>query len=301
MNECPAPIALTRRPSGAPHDVGDLLRRARRGPLGDEPALVPGPVRSGRRHGARAYGERARWPRSSGGVAWAHERDAASHASSTARATTTARTRAAGRSPSRTASPSSCAGRADHPFSQGELCPKVNRFLDRVYSPDRLLHPLRRVGPKGEGRFEPITWDDALAEIAERLHDVVARHGAEAVLPFSDAGNQSLLSVMGLDGRFFHHLGASRLLRAICGPTVGHGVRMTNGSGLGLDPLELRHSRLILLWGTNTRLTNRHLWPTIEAARADGAKVVVDRPDPHDHRRGRRRVRPAAARAPTSP
>ena len=80
---------------------------------------------------------------------------------------------------------------------------------------------------------------------------------------------------MGLDGRFFHHLGASRLLRAICGPTVGHGVRMTNGSGLGLDPLELRHSRLILLWGTNTRLTNRHLWPTIEAARADGAKVVV--------------------------
>ena len=81
--------------------------------------------------------------------------------------------------------------------------------------------------------------------------------------------------MMGMDGRFFHHLGASRLLRAICGPTVGHGVRMTNGSGLGLDPLELRHSRLILLWGTNTRLTNRHLWPTIEAARADGARVVV--------------------------
>ena len=166
-------------------------------------------------------------------------------------------------------------GRADHPFSQGELCPKVNRFLDRVYSPDRILHPLRRVGPKGDGRFERITWDDALAEIAERLHDVIDRHGAEAILPFSDAGNQSLLSVMGMDGRFFHHLGASRLLRAICGPTVGHGVRMTNGSGLGLDPLELRHSRLILLWGTNTRLTNRHLWPTIEAARADGAKVVV--------------------------
>ncbi len=166
-------------------------------------------------------------------------------------------------------------GRADHPFSKGELCPKVNRFLDRVYSPERLLHPLRRVGPKGEGRFAPVSWDDALAEIGARLHDVVARHGGEAIMPFSDAGNQSLLSVMGLDGRFFHHLGASRLLRAICGPTVGHGVRMTNGNGLGLDPLELRHSRLILLWGTNTRLTNRHLWPTIEAARADGAKVVV--------------------------
>ena len=81
--------------------------------------------------------------------------------------------------------------------------------------------------------------------------------------------------MMGMDGRFFHPLGASRVVRAICGPTVGHGMRMTNGSGLGLDPLELRHSRLILIWGTNTRLTNRHLWPTIEAARADGAKVVV--------------------------
>ena len=81
--------------------------------------------------------------------------------------------------------------------------------------------------------------------------------------------------MMGLDGRFFHHLGASLIDRSICGPTVGAGVRMTNGSGLGLDPLELRHSRLILLWATNTRLTNRHLWPTIEAARANGAKVVV--------------------------
>ena len=129
--------------------------------------------------------------------------------------------------------------------------------------------------PKGEGRFEQITWDEALAEIAARLHDVIDRHGAEAVLPFSDAGNQSLLSISGLDGRFCNHLGASLLERAICGPTVGPGVRMTNGSVHGLDPLELRHSKLILLWGTNTRLTNRHLWPTIEAARADGARIVV--------------------------
>jgi anaerobic selenocysteine-containing dehydrogenase len=166
-------------------------------------------------------------------------------------------------------------GRADHPYSAGELCPKVNRFLDRVYSPDRILHPLRRVGPKGSAEFEPISWDDALAEIATRLHAAIDAHGPETILPFSDAGNQSLLSVMGLDGRFFNALGASRVIRAICGPTVGHGVRMTNGSGAGLDPLELRHSRLILIWGTNTRLTNRHLWPTIEAARAAGAKVVV--------------------------
>ncbi len=166
-------------------------------------------------------------------------------------------------------------GRVDHPYSAGELCPKVNRFLDRVYSPDRILHPLRRTGPKGAGSFAPISWDEALAEIAARLHDVIDRHGAEAVLPFSDAGNQSLLACGGLSERFFHHLGASHIERGICGPTVGHGVRMTNGTGLALDPLELRHSRLILIWGTNTRLTNRHLWPTIEAARADGAKVVV--------------------------
>ena len=166
-------------------------------------------------------------------------------------------------------------GNGDHPYSQGELCPKVNRMLDRVYSPQRLLTPLRRTGPKGAGEFEPTSWDDALATIAEQLHRVIDTHGGEAVLPYSSAGNQSLLSVMGLDSRFFHHLGATRLVRALCGPTVGAGVSMTNGTGRTLDPLELRHSKLIILWGTNTRLTNRHLWPTIEAARTDGAKVVV--------------------------
>ncbi|TVR27330.1 MAG: molybdopterin oxidoreductase family protein [Ilumatobacter sp.] len=166
-------------------------------------------------------------------------------------------------------------GRPDHPYSRGELCPKVNRFLDRVYDPDRLLHPLRRVGSRGSGDFERITWDEALTEIAGRLHGVIERHGAEAVLPFSDAGNQSVLAMMGLSSRFFHHLGASRLVRALCGPTVGAGMSMTNGSVLGLDPLEIEHSRLIVLWATNTRLTNRHLWPTIEAARGRGARLVV--------------------------
>ena len=166
-------------------------------------------------------------------------------------------------------------GNAAHPFSAGELCPKVNRFLDRVYSPDRILTPLRRVGPKGSGEFEPISWADALAETAERLHGVIAAHGPEAVLPFSDAGNQSLLSMMGLSGRFFGHMGASLIDRNICGPTVGAGMRMTNGTGRGMDALELEHSQLILLWGTNTKLTNRHLWPTIETARSRGARIVV--------------------------
>jgi anaerobic selenocysteine-containing dehydrogenase len=189
-------------------------------------------------------------------------------------------------------------GNPDHPYSAGELCPKVNRFLDRVHSPDRLLHPLRRVGPKGTGRFERITWDDALAEIAERLQAVIDEHGPEAVLPYSDAGNQSLLSMMGLNARFFAHMGASKLLRAICGPTVGHGLRMTNGSGRGMDALELEHSQLILLWATNSRLTNRHLWPTIERARDRGARLVVIDPirtvtaDAIDEARGDRFIQP---------
>ena len=165
-------------------------------------------------------------------------------------------------------------GNPAHPFSKGELCPKVNRFLDRVYSPDRILHPLRRVGAKGEGRFEQITWADALEEIATRFHGIIAEHGAEAIMPYISAGNQSLLSIMFGD-RFWHHLAASRVTGALCGATAGAGSATTNGTGKGIDPSDLVHSKLIILWGTNTRLTNRHLWPMIEEARADGAQVIV--------------------------
>jgi len=165
-------------------------------------------------------------------------------------------------------------GNPAHPFSKGELCPKVNRFLDRVYSPERILHPMRRVGPKGEGTFERISWDDALDEIATRFHSIIAEHGAEAIMPYISAGNQGLLAIMFGD-RFWHHLGASRVLGALCGATAGAGASATNGTGKGIDPSDMVHSRLIILWGTNTRLTNRHLWPFIEEARAAGAQVVV--------------------------
>ena len=114
-------------------------------------------------------------------------------------------------------------GNPAHPYSKGELCPKVNKFLDRVYSDDRVLHPLRRVGAKGEARFEEITWDEALTEIAGRFHEIIARDGAEAIMPYSDAGNQSLLA-MGFPERFWNRLGATRVERSICGPTVGAGV-----------------------------------------------------------------------------
>lgn len=165
-------------------------------------------------------------------------------------------------------------GNPEHPYSAGELCPKVNRYLGRVYSDERVLHPLRRVGAKGEGRFEQITWDDALTEIADRFHAIIDTHGAEAILPYVSAGNQSLLALMFGD-RLWHHLGASRLTGGLCGLVAGAGTATTMGTGKGMDPSDLRHSRFIVLWGTNTRLTNRHLWPFIEEARAKGATVVV--------------------------
>ncbi|MFT5027385.1 MAG: anaerobic selenocysteine-containing dehydrogenase, partial [Ilumatobacter sp.] len=142
-------------------------------------------------------------------------------------------------------------GNPDHPYSAGELCPKVNRFLDRVYSPDRLLHPMRRVGPKGAGEFEQISWDDALTEITTNLHRVIDKYGPEAVLPYSDAGNQSMLALMGLSGRFFGHMGATKLDRNICGVTVGAGMAKTMGSARGIDPMQHLHSKLLILWGTN--------------------------------------------------
>jgi anaerobic selenocysteine-containing dehydrogenase len=165
-------------------------------------------------------------------------------------------------------------GNPAHPYSQGELCPKVNRFLDRVHSPDRVMHPMRRVGAKGEGRFEQVSWDDALTEIAERFHGIIAECGAEAIMPYVSAGNQGLLALM-FGERFWNHLGATRVTGALCGVTAGAGSASTNGTGKGIDPSDLVHSKLIILWGTNTRLTNRHLWPFIEQARANGAQVVV--------------------------
>ncbi len=113
-------------------------------------------------------------------------------------------------------------GDPDHRFTRGFLCAKVNRYLERVYSPERILHPLRRVGRKGEGRFERISWDEALATIAARLRAVAAAHGPQAILPYSYAGNMGLLSYGSMDRRFFHALGASLLDRTICS-TAGRG------------------------------------------------------------------------------
>jgi anaerobic selenocysteine-containing dehydrogenase len=166
-------------------------------------------------------------------------------------------------------------GAAANPYTHGGLCAKVNHYLDRVYSPDRVLHPLRRAGAKGEGRFERVSWDDALADIAARLTRIVDRRGGEAVLPYHYAGNMGLIQYAGMDRRFFGRLGASRLGRTICGDTANAGVEAVLGTSTGRLPDDLEHARLIILWGTNTLVTNLHLWPYVRRARERGARLVV--------------------------
>lgn len=166
-------------------------------------------------------------------------------------------------------------GNPDHPYSQGELCPKVNRFLDRAYSPDRILTPLIIDGPKGSGRYRRATWDEALAVVAERLHAIIERSGGEAIVPWGDAGTQGALMMDSLSQRFFARLGSSRQVDSLCGATAGVGTASSLGTPLASDPLDVQYSRYVVLWGTNTRLTNRHLWPFVEKARENGAKIVV--------------------------
>jgi anaerobic selenocysteine-containing dehydrogenase len=166
-------------------------------------------------------------------------------------------------------------GDPEHRFTQGFLCAKVNQYLDRVYSPDRLLHPMRRVGRKGEGRFERISWDAALDEIAGRLKGVIASHGPQAILPYSYAGNMGLLSFGSMDRRFFGVLGASLLDRTICSSAGGAGVKATLGKAIGYDPEAVVNARLIVAWGANIVSSNVHFWPFVEEARRRGARLVV--------------------------
>jgi anaerobic selenocysteine-containing dehydrogenase len=166
-------------------------------------------------------------------------------------------------------------GNGDHPFTRGQLCPKVNRFLDRVYHPDRLLTPLRRQGPKGTGSFEPITWDEALTTVAGRLTDLIATKGGPSILQFSFDGTQGVIQKGIMADRFFDAIDASDIRRHLCGVTSWLGAADVSGLPYGMDPEDLRHARTILLWGTNTLLTNRHLWPFIDEARAAGAHVIA--------------------------
>ena len=176
-------------------------------------------------------------------------------------------------------------GNPDHPVTRGFLCGKVARYLEREYSPDRLLYPQKRCGAKGEGRFERISWDEAIDTIADRLRRVAAEFGPEAVLPYSYGGTIGLLQGSGMDRRFFHRIGASRLDRTICSSAGAAGLNATLGMRYGTEPEQFRSSRLIIAWGANIHGTNVHLWPFIVEARRNGAKLYVI--DPIDTRTAR--------------
>jgi anaerobic selenocysteine-containing dehydrogenase len=173
--------------------------------------------------------------------------------------------------------PVSLRGDPDHPFTRGALCAKVSRYLEHTRAPDRLLTPLRRVGAKGEGRFERIGWDEALDEITERLLDVRDRWGGEAIWPYQGTGTLGYLQ--GLEGRsgarLWNVLGASRHVPSICSIAGSVGLRYTIGTNAGIDPEGFALSKLILLWGTNVLTSHHHLWKYLMAARRQGAHLVA--------------------------
>jgi anaerobic selenocysteine-containing dehydrogenase len=183
-----------------------------------------------------------------------------------------------------------------HPMTRGFLCAKVAKYLDRVYSPERVLYPMRRVAPKGGGaplrgpsrlghagaavippeqRFERISWDEALDQIAERFRKISSEFGSEAILPYSYGGTLGVLNGGSMDRRFFHRLGASQLDRTICSVAGEMGLKSVLGAKLGTEPEQFTSSRYIIAWASNIHGNNVHLWPFIVEARRQGAKLVV--------------------------
>ena len=189
-----------------------------------------------------------------------------------------------------------------HPVTRGFLCGKVAKYLDRVYSPDRVLFPLRRIAPKGlagasavrqagqprcapmdrdregvprEQLWQRISWDEALDAIASRWRTIAAEFGSEAILPYSYGGTLGALNGASMDRRFFHRLGASQLDRTICSAAGEAGLKSVLGVKLGTEPEQFRHSRYIIAWASNIHGNNVHLWPFIAEARRNGAKLVV--------------------------
>jgi anaerobic selenocysteine-containing dehydrogenase len=166
-------------------------------------------------------------------------------------------------------------GDRSHPITQGALCPKVNHYLDAVNGPGRVLHPLRRVGPKGEGRFEQIGWDEAMAETAAGLRRAIDEHGPESVLPYYFAGTEGMLQGWIMGPRLFGALGASRLKTTICTAAAGAALGATYGGSVGMDPEDFAHAQLVILWGANLLSTNLHQWRFVLEAQRRGAHVVA--------------------------
>ena len=164
-------------------------------------------------------------------------------------------------------------GDPDHPPTHGALCTKVARYIERVYHPERLLHPLRRSGPKGSGQFEPVSWEVALQDIATRLLAIAARD-PQGILPYSYAGTMGMVQGESIAARFFNRLGASRLDRTICASAGGTGLAATYGGKLGMHVEFFRESDLILIWGSNSIASNLHFWTFEQEAKRSGAKLI---------------------------
>jgi anaerobic selenocysteine-containing dehydrogenase len=167
-------------------------------------------------------------------------------------------------------------GDPDHPPTHGALCTKVSRYTERTYHPERVLHPLKRVGPKGSGRFERVGWDAALADIATRLAAIAGPDGAnaEAIVPYSYAGTMGMLQGESMAARFFNKLGASRLDRTICSSAGGEALAATYGAKLGMHVEHFAESRLIVIWGSNSITSNLHFWTVAQQAKRAGAKLI---------------------------
>ncbi len=166
-------------------------------------------------------------------------------------------------------------GNPKHPITRGFLCAKVAKYLERNNHPQRLMHPLKRTGAKGSGSFTQISWDEALDTIATNLQRISDTYGSESILPYSYAGTMGLIHGSGMDRRFFHRLGASRLDRTICSTAGGVGLTEALGYRYGTEPEQFVHAKLILAWGANIHGTNVHLWPFIVEARRKGAKLIT--------------------------
>ena len=165
-------------------------------------------------------------------------------------------------------------GEPDHPPTQGVLCTKVSRYAERTHHAQRLTTPLKRVGRKGEGRFEPISWDEALTLAADRLSEIVRRE-PQAVLPYSYAGTMGLVQGESIAQRFFHRLGASRLDRAICSAAGMAGLKYTYGAAVGMHLEFFEESELILIWGSNPIASSLHFWTRAQEAKRRGARLVA--------------------------
>jgi molybdopterin guanine dinucleotide-containing S/N-oxide reductase-like protein len=165
-------------------------------------------------------------------------------------------------------------GAPDHPTTQGTLCTKVARYLDRTYSDQRLQYPMKRIGKKGEGKFARISWDEALDTIAEKFK-TIAHDNPQSIVPYSYAGTMGLVQGESMDRRFFHQLGASLLDRTICATAGGEGYVATIGAKIGTDVEQFENAKLIIIWGSNPIVSNLHLWSRVQEAKRRGAKLIA--------------------------